>query len=88
MCDVHGVHPPNAAFNDYLGNDCNYPYQNNPPCQVSAPYFIAARSFHSGGINAAMADGHVQFFKNTINYQVWRSLASSQGGEVISSDAY
>ncbi len=80
--------PPNTPFSDYLGNDCNYPYQLNPPCIVQAPYFVAARSFHSGGINALMGDGHVQFFKNSINYIIWRSLGSSQGGEVIDASAY
>jgi prepilin-type N-terminal cleavage/methylation domain-containing protein/prepilin-type processing-associated H-X9-DG protein len=80
--------PPNISFNDYLGNDCNYPYQNNPPCVVQVPYFIAARSYHPGGVNALMADGHVQFFKNTIAYTTWRMLGSSQGGEVLSSDSY
>jgi prepilin-type N-terminal cleavage/methylation domain-containing protein/prepilin-type processing-associated H-X9-DG protein len=79
---------PNVSFNDYLGNDCNYPYQNNPPCIVQVPYFIAARSYHPGGVNALMADGHVQFFKNTIAYTTWRMLGSSQGGEVLSSDSY
>jgi prepilin-type N-terminal cleavage/methylation domain-containing protein/prepilin-type processing-associated H-X9-DG protein len=80
--------PPNVSFNDYLGNDCNYPYQNNPPCIVQVPYFIAARSYHPGGVNALMADGHVQFFKNSIAYTTWRMLGSSQGGEVLSSDSY
>ena len=80
--------PPNVSFSDYLGNDCNYPYQNNPPCIVQVPYFIAARSYHPGGVNALMADGHVQFFKNSIAYTTWRMLGSSQGGEVLSSDSY
>jgi prepilin-type N-terminal cleavage/methylation domain-containing protein/prepilin-type processing-associated H-X9-DG protein len=80
--------PPNVSFSDYLGNDCNYPYQNNPPCIVQVPYFIAARSYHPGGVNALMSDGHVQFFKNTIAYTTWRMLGSSQGGEVLSSDSY
>jgi prepilin-type N-terminal cleavage/methylation domain-containing protein/prepilin-type processing-associated H-X9-DG protein len=80
--------PPNLSFPDYLGGDCNYPYQNNPPCTVKAPYFNAARSYHPGGVNATMGDGHVQFFKNSVNLNTWRALASSQGGEVISADSY
>ncbi len=80
--------PPNSPFTDYLGGDCNYPYQNNPPCTVKAPNFNATRSYHPGGVNATMADGDVQFFKNSISYQVWRMIASSQGNEVVSSDAY
>jgi prepilin-type N-terminal cleavage/methylation domain-containing protein/prepilin-type processing-associated H-X9-DG protein len=49
---------------------------------------IAARSNHSGGVNSLMADGHVQFIKNSINVVVWQGLGSRNGGEVISSDAY
>ncbi len=49
---------------------------------------IAARSKHPGGVNSLMADGHVQFVKDTINVLVWQGLGSRNGGEVISSDAY
>jgi prepilin-type N-terminal cleavage/methylation domain-containing protein/prepilin-type processing-associated H-X9-DG protein len=81
--------PPNSPFTDYvLSGYCNYPYQNNPPCTGKAPYFTAARSYHPGGVNAVMADGHVQFFKNSVNIDAWRALASSQGGEVLSADAF
>jgi prepilin-type processing-associated H-X9-DG protein len=48
----------------------------------------AARSRHPGGVNAAMADGSVKFFKNSINLNIWRALSSTHGGEIISSDAY
>ena len=41
-----------------------------------------------GGVNSLIADGHVQFIKNTINVVVWQGLGSRNGGEVISSDAY
>jgi prepilin-type N-terminal cleavage/methylation domain-containing protein/prepilin-type processing-associated H-X9-DG protein len=80
--------PPNSSFPDYLSADCNYPYQTNPPCTSNAPYFSAARSYHPGGVNVLMADGHVQFFKDSINYQIWRNLASSQGSEVLDSSSY
>jgi prepilin-type processing-associated H-X9-DG protein len=43
---------------------------------------------HSVWVNAVMADGHVQFFKNSININVWRSLASSQGGEVLDASSF
>jgi prepilin-type N-terminal cleavage/methylation domain-containing protein len=81
--------PPNSPFFDYvLSGYCAYPYQGNPPCKGQAPYFTAARSFHPGGVNAVGADGHVQFFKDSININTWRSLASSQGGEVIDASSY
>jgi prepilin-type N-terminal cleavage/methylation domain-containing protein/prepilin-type processing-associated H-X9-DG protein len=48
----------------------------------------ALRSKHPGGVNTGMADGSVRFIKNSVNLYTWRSLASTMGGEVISSDAY
>ncbi|AGA24638.1 DUF1559 domain-containing protein [Singulisphaera acidiphila] len=47
---------------------------------------MAARSFHSGGVNVLFADGHVQFAKNTVSVSTWRAIASRNGGEVISAD--
>jgi len=47
---------------------------------------MAARSFHSGGVNTLFLDGHVQFAKDSINVSTWRAIASRNGGELISSD--
>jgi len=63
----------------------------NPPCTTTtatAGPTYAARSRHPGGLNAVMCDGSVKFFKNTINLFTWRALSTSQGGEIVSSDAY
>jgi prepilin-type N-terminal cleavage/methylation domain-containing protein/prepilin-type processing-associated H-X9-DG protein len=49
---------------------------------------IVPRSKHSGGVNALLADGHVQFVKNSIGVPVWQGLGSRNGGEVISADAF
>ena len=49
---------------------------------------IAARSFHSGGVNVGFTDGSVHFVKNTINIVTWRALGTRTGNEVISSDQY
>ena len=49
---------------------------------------LAARSYHSGGVNAAFTDGSVRFIKDSINATVWRALGTRSGGEVVSSDAY
>ena len=49
---------------------------------------ITARSVHPGGINSLLADGHVQFIKNSINLATWQALATVAGGEVISADGY
>ncbi|AMV36461.1 DUF1559 domain-containing protein [Planctomyces sp. SH-PL62] len=49
---------------------------------------VAARSRHPGGVQALLADGHVQFVKDSVGLTIWRSLASVAGGEVVSADSY
>jgi len=51
-------------------------------------YSFGASSAHAGGVNVAMADGSVRFIKNSAAQLVWWSLATRNGGEVISADAY
>jgi prepilin-type N-terminal cleavage/methylation domain-containing protein/prepilin-type processing-associated H-X9-DG protein len=82
--------PPNATVPDYIYNYCAYPYGVNPPClrNMKIPSFVAARSFHPGGVNALKCDGSVSFFKNTIGIPTWRALATSQGQEVIDASSY
>jgi prepilin-type processing-associated H-X9-DG protein len=70
---------------------CNYPFQNNPPCAGAASIVSitsAARSRHPGSVNVGMGDGSVRSVKNSISLATWRALSTTQGGEVISSDAY
>ena len=63
----------------------------NPPCTnttgTQGPTY-GARSRHPGGVNTTFCDGSVRFIKNTININIWRALSTTQGSEVISSDAY
>ena len=47
----------------------------------------AARSRHPGGVNAVNCDGSVRFYKNTVDVNIWRAVASTRGGEIISADA-
>src|SRR5262249_36971110 len=46
---------------------------------------VAARSYHNGGVNGALADGSVRFFSNTIDQLTWRALSTRAGGEVADS---
>jgi prepilin-type processing-associated H-X9-DG protein len=83
---------PNSTQPDriYTIGYCQYPHMMNPPCAESiatAPNLMAARSRHSGGVNATMCDGSVRFVKNSISLQIWRAISTTQGGEVVSSDA-
>jgi prepilin-type N-terminal cleavage/methylation domain-containing protein/prepilin-type processing-associated H-X9-DG protein len=45
-------------------------------------------SLHPGGCNFAFSDGSIRFVKETINPQVFSSLATRAGGEVISDDGF
>jgi prepilin-type N-terminal cleavage/methylation domain-containing protein/prepilin-type processing-associated H-X9-DG protein len=38
--------------------------------------FFAARSFHTGGVNTALADGSVSFTSNTVDKQHWKRMGS------------
>jgi prepilin-type N-terminal cleavage/methylation domain-containing protein/prepilin-type processing-associated H-X9-DG protein len=84
---------PNSTLPDtmQLSSFCSYPFQSNPPCMTASSILLmwqAARSRHTGGVNAGMADGSVKFMKNTIDLNVWRALSTTMGNEIISSDAY
>ncbi len=50
--------------------------------------YSEADSYHSGGINVLMADGHVQFIKSTINTVTWWALGTKSGGEVLDASTY
>jgi prepilin-type processing-associated H-X9-DG protein len=45
-------------------------------------------SGHPGGVNAVFLDGSVKFLKTTLNPAVLQSLATRNGGEVVTPDAY
>ncbi|MFM7318166.1 MAG: DUF1559 domain-containing protein [bacterium] len=49
---------------------------------------VTARSYHPGGVHALLGDGSVRFVKSTISGQVWRSLGTVAGGEILSADSY
>ncbi|MGP0063279.1 MAG: DUF1559 domain-containing protein [Isosphaeraceae bacterium] len=77
--------PPNSSFPDVLFSPLYCINQSpNPPCTTATtalPEMYAARSRHAEGVNAAKADGSVQFVKNSINFQTWRALSSAAGAE-------
>ena len=80
---------PNSSLPDriYTAYYCNNQPQRGLPCAASttsAPTMFAARSRHTNGVQAAMCDGSVRFFSNSIAIGTWRALSTSQGGEVLS----
>jgi prepilin-type N-terminal cleavage/methylation domain-containing protein len=54
-----------------------------PDCAAHGRGFLAARSAHAGGVNAARGDGGVQFVGNDIAAAVWQALSTRSGSEPI-----
>jgi len=84
-----GPNSPSPDVHDWCDNTIKF----DPPllCLGSLSgndKFYAARSRHPGGVNTAMCDGSVRFAKNTTNIFIWRALSTTNGGEVISADAF
>ena len=46
--------------------------------------YYAARSWHTGGVNATLADGAVRFVSDHVDLEIWRAAGSGNGGESVS----
>jgi prepilin-type N-terminal cleavage/methylation domain-containing protein/prepilin-type processing-associated H-X9-DG protein len=68
--------PPN-----YRGRDC-----------IRSPLFdqghLAARSYHPGGVNVALADGSTRFISENIQLSTWQALGTRAGGETVDLDGF
>ena len=74
---------PNSK--DHPWSSCRW---NCNGCGADASHIANATSNHPGGVNVVMADGHVQFIKDSVAMRIWWSLGTRAGGEVLSADAY
>jgi prepilin-type processing-associated H-X9-DG protein len=62
------------------------PNDRTPDCGnrgVLGHGLFTARSYHPGGVNAAMADGSVHWFKSSIAVGVWRALGTRNRGDGV-----
>jgi prepilin-type N-terminal cleavage/methylation domain-containing protein/prepilin-type processing-associated H-X9-DG protein len=50
--------------------------------------YVNANSNHPGGCNVLFGDGSVKFVKSTVAWQIWWSLGTKAGNEIVSSDSY
>ncbi|QDT53698.1 Type II secretion system protein G precursor [Caulifigura coniformis] len=57
----------------------------NAPCTAvsSGNRFNYARSYHTGGVHAAMSDGSVRFVSENIDVQTWMKLGIRKDGQTI-----
>lgn len=81
---------PNAKVPDVVAAcDTNIPAGTNPflNCteeRTTADVYAAARSYHTGGVNALMADGAVRFISDNVdNTAIWRPLNTIRNEETI-----
>ena len=93
-----GFFPPNSKGTD-VSNGCPLPsdpaaYPTTDPMFCTQDRSVdpvtggrwnaAARSMHTGGVNAAFADGAVRFYSSSTDRAIWQALCSIAGGETAS----
>ncbi len=86
----HSTLSPNSSSpdrNNECGASTNLPLQNLPCITATGALTVAvaARSKHTGGVQAGLVDGSVQFYSQSIDLAVWRALSTIAGGEVADS---
>jgi prepilin-type processing-associated H-X9-DG protein len=57
-----------------------------PDTTTDRLYYFAARSKHTGGVNALLGDGSVRFYSDQIIPATWKELSTMQGGNPVPSD--
>lgn len=86
------LHPPNTTEPDKVYGRCprgHGDFEYMPPCtsldedaQPGQPgaggAYASARSYHPGGVNAAMCDGSVTFVSDDIETIVWRAMGTAR----------
>lgn len=77
------VYGPNSSSPDIVTQNCNNQPAKNLPCVDNGGSWniLAARSKHTGGVNAAMADASARFITQSIDINVWRAISTTKGGE-------
>jgi len=79
---------PNTSSPDIISSTSYFQQNGDPlmPVQLGSPQGYAARSRHTGGVNAAMCDGSVRFARNSTAAATWFAMGSMSGGEVFQND--
>jgi prepilin-type N-terminal cleavage/methylation domain-containing protein/prepilin-type processing-associated H-X9-DG protein len=74
----------------FIASVYNHYYTPNSPnmdCNHTskARAITAARSYHTGGVNILLCDGHVKYVTDSVDLAIWRAIATRDGGEQIGS---
>ena len=78
---------PNTSLADRVWRCKDVSFPGSPCLSVGDDInkTVFARSYHSGGVNAAMVDGSVRFVSENIALSPWKAMGSRDGNEVASS---
>ncbi len=81
---------PNTTVADRVYS-CKSTTHPNAPCENGNSGGLSgrwnyARSLHTGGVNAALADGSIRFYSNTIPTSTWRVLGTRSDNQTVSED--
>lgn len=78
---------PNSSAPDIILNGWFQP-ANDPlmPAAAGSPQYNAARSRHTGGVNAIMCDGSTRFVRNSIALQTWQRMGTMDGNDIYNDD--
>jgi prepilin-type N-terminal cleavage/methylation domain-containing protein/prepilin-type processing-associated H-X9-DG protein len=80
------LNPPNSSVSDQVGYQGVSLTPWAPSTTNSSGSNMSARSYHSGGVNAAMADGSIRFIRNSINATAYNAMGTAAKGEVFTND--
>jgi len=77
---------PNVALSGYDDIDgcSDQPTIGMGCCSGCGSWQVTAKSRHTGGVNTAFVDGHIQFVNNNVTQFTWFLLHSRNDGQVIS----
>jgi len=75
-------YPPNTSQPD-RHNYCSNKLPEAPCTPTGTNVIVSARSYHSGGVMCALADGSVRFLSETVDSDTYHALGTRAGGEVI-----
>ncbi|WP_437185964.1 DUF1559 domain-containing protein [Planctomicrobium sp. SH668] len=75
----------NGHFGDTLYNHHYGPNSKQFDCGNGSHNYglTAARSRHTGGVNLLMCDGAVRFVGDSVSIQIWKAIATRNGGEIV-----
>jgi len=75
-------YPPNTSQPD-RHNYCSNKLPEAPCTPTGTNVIVSARSYHSGGVMCALADGSVRFLSENVDSDTYHALGTRAGGEVI-----